>query len=69
MSKIIIILNNFRIMEKIDVEAFKKEWFSFEEIEWIKEWLEDIKNGRVISHSEIKEFVSNELFSKYKINI
>ena len=57
------------IMNEINIEAFKKEWFSFEEIEWIKEWINDIENGRVISHAEMKKFVSNELFAKYKTNV
>ena len=51
----------------IDVEAFKKEWFSFEEIESIKIGLDDIEKGRTISYEKVKAKARKELFSKDKI--
>ncbi len=55
-------------MSKIDVEAFRKEGFSFEEIESVKRGLEDVENGRTISRSEMNKFIKKELFAKYSIN-
>lgn len=70
MSIIIIILNNFRIMlSQKAINYFQENWYSFEEIEGIKEWLLQSKNWETISHAEMKKFVSNELFSKYKSNV
>jgi predicted transcriptional regulator len=51
----------------IDVEAFKKEGFSFEEIESVKRWLDDIEKGRTISYEEVKIKSRKKLFSKQKI--
>ncbi len=55
-------------MTKIDVEAFKKEGFTFEEIESVKRWLDDIENGRFYTEEEFYSMVNKELFSKNKVN-
>ena len=52
----------------IDLEAFKKAGFTYEEIESIKKWERDIKEWKLISKEEMNNFIQNELFSKYKIN-
>ena len=52
--------------EKIDIEAFKKEWFSFEEIESIKRWLDDVENGKTKEHKDVKIEARKLLFSKQK---
>lgn len=55
-------------MEKeIDVEAFLKAWLSYEEIESVKRWLEDIKSGRTVSFDDIKKSARKKIFSKDKV--
>ena len=51
------------------ISYFQKNWYSFEEIEGIKLWLEQAEKWETISHAEMKDFVSNELFAKYKSNV
>ncbi len=53
-------------MTEIDVEAFKKAGFSFEEIESVKKWLDDIENGRVYTEEEFYSRLEKRLFSKSK---
>ena len=54
-------------MTTLDVEAFKKAWLSFEEIESIKKGLDDIDNGRTISHNEVKLLARKKIFSNKKV--
>ncbi len=56
-------------MTTINVDKFKKTWFSYEEIESIKKWIEDVENGRTVSESQMKKFIKKELFSKYTVNV
>lgn len=53
-------------MTKIDIEAFKKEWFTFEEIESVKRGLDDIENWRTVDYIEVKNKARKEIFSKEK---
>lgn len=55
-------------MVKVDVKKLKEFWLSYEEIQWIIAWEEDIANWRVFSEKEINDFIEKELFSKYMIN-
>jgi hypothetical protein len=57
---------NLKIMEKIDVVAFQKEGFSFEEIESVKRGLDDVEKGRTVSFSKVKQNARKEIFSKQK---
>ncbi len=54
-------------MTEIDVEAFKKAGFSFEEIESVKRWLDDIKNWNTIAHNDVKHLARKKIFSNAKI--
>ena len=54
-------------MENIDVEAFKKAWFSYDEIESVKQWLEDVENWNTVSFEEVKLDARKKIFSKSKI--
>lgn len=56
-------------MENINIEALKKAWYSFEEIEWIKLWLEQANNLEVISKKEMNNFIKNKLLSDFKVNV
>ena len=57
-------------MTKLNVEAFKKEGFSYEEIESIKEGLDDVKNWRVYTEEEFYSKVWEKIFSnKKEINV
>jgi len=56
-----------KIMTNIDVEAFKKEGFSFEEIESVKRGLDDVENGRTISFENVKNKARKKIFSKQKV--
>lgn len=51
---------------KIDVEAFKKDWFTYEEIQSVLRWLSDIENWNIISYDEVKKISRKKLFSKQK---
>ncbi len=53
-------------MAKIDVDRLKKEWFSFEEIDSILKWTEDIENGDVFTEEEFYNEINSKIFSKYK---
>jgi len=56
-------------MEKIDIEAFKKEWFTFEEIESIKRSIDDVENNRVFTEDEFYSRINKKLFSKNTVNV
>ena len=48
------------------IDYLKENWYSFEQIEWIKKWLEESENWDILSKSEMKDFIKSNLFSKYK---
>jgi hypothetical protein len=50
--------------EKID--AFKKAWYSFEDIRNIQEWLKNIEDWEIYTQKQVKNYIDNELFGKYK---
>lgn len=56
-------------MTNIDIEAFKKAWFTYEEIESIKQWLEDVENGRVYTEQEFYSRLEKSLFSNNKVDV
>jgi predicted transcriptional regulator len=56
-------------MTKIDIEAFQKQGFSFEEIESIKRGLDDVENGRTYTEEEFYSRLEKRLFSKNKTNV
>jgi hypothetical protein len=56
-------------MEEINIEKFKKEWFSFEEIESIKRGLDDVEKWRTISFEKVKIKARKEIFSKQKVYV
>jgi len=52
-----------------EIEAFKKAWYSFEEIQRIIESLKNFEETWIsYSMEEAFEMVNNKVFSKYKIN-
>lgn len=51
-------------MVVIDVEAFKKAGLSFEDIEGIKRWLNDLENGNIYEENEFYSNLEKRLFSK-----
>lgn len=55
-------------MTEINVEAFKKAWFSFEEINKLIKSEQEINEWKFISHEEMNIFIKEELFSKYTFN-
>ena len=57
---------NKKIMEDINIDNFKKEGFSFEEIEWIKRGLDDVEKGRTISFNDVKLKARKKIFSNNK---
>ncbi len=50
------------------IEAFKNEWYSFEEIQQIEQWLRDIEEWNVYTQEEVDAYIENEIFGKYKIH-
>lgn len=53
-------------METINVEAFQKAWFTFEEINDIQEWLDNVKEWLTFSHEEVKQEARKKIFSHSK---
>ena len=54
-------------MEKeIDVEAFKKAWLSYDEIEWIKRWLKNLEDWNIYEETEFYSNLEKRIFSKRK---
>lgn len=54
-------------MTKVDIEAFKKEWFSFEEIQKVSESIKNFEKTWIShSHNEVKIKARNKIFSKQK---
>ena len=57
-------------MTKIDVEKFKKEGFSFEEIESVSKSINNFKKTWISHwHNEVKIKARNEIFSNKKVNV
>ena len=57
-------------MAEINVEAFKKAWFSYEEIEDIIDGEKEFEETWITySFEEVKQIARKELFSKQKINV
>jgi len=48
------------------IKYFKKNWYNFEEIEWIERWLKESENWDILSKNEMKKFIKTNLFSKYR---
>ncbi len=51
------------------IKYLKKNDYTFEEIEWIKLWLEQSNQWKVISKKEMNSYIKKELFSKYTTNV
>ncbi|MDP2090885.1 MAG: hypothetical protein Q8K30_04785 [Candidatus Gracilibacteria bacterium] len=53
-----------------DTHAYLKDnGYTFEEIEGIKNGINESINGKVISKNKMNQFVKKELFSKYTLNV
>lgn len=57
------------MISKETIENLKNNWYSFEEIEWIKLWLKEANSWETLTMEEIEIFVKNDLFSKYKASV
>lgn len=54
-------------MKKIDPEAFKKAWFSFEETKQVQESLDNYeKTGKWYSLAEVEKKIDDRIFAKAK---
>ncbi len=60
---------NRMIMKNINVEIFKKDGFSYQEIESVKRGLDDIEQGRVVSYEDVKKSLRKKLLSKQELNV
>lgn len=60
---------NRMIMKNINIEAFMKDGFSYEEIESVKRGLDDIEQGRVVSYEDVKKSLRKKLLSKQELNV
>jgi hypothetical protein len=56
-------------MTTLNVEAFKEAWLSFEEIESIKQWLDDVENWRIYTEEEFYSRLEKSLFSNFRVNV
>ena len=52
----------------VDIEALQKAWLSYEEIESVKRWLDDIEAGRVVSFEDVKRNARKKVFSQEEIH-
>ena len=52
--------------KEIDVEAFRKAWCTYDEIEWIKRWLQDLENWNIYEETEFYSNLEKRIFSKRK---
>jgi len=58
------------MLTKEEIEAFKKEWYSFEEIQRIKQSLERFeKDNKSYDLDEAFVMVDKKVFSKYTTNV
>lgn len=53
-------------MEDLNIEAFKKAWLSYEDIESVKRWIKDVQQGRIYSEEEFYSQLEKRLFSQEK---
>jgi hypothetical protein len=51
------------------IDYFKKNWYTFEEIQWIEKGILESKEWKIISKSDMKKIVLEDLFSKYTVNV
>lgn len=49
---------------EINVNILKQEWFTYEEMESIKKWLNNIKEWKTLSYNDVKKQAKNKIFSK-----
>jgi hypothetical protein len=56
-------------MENLDIEACKKAWLSFEDIEWIKRWLKDLENWNIYEENDFYANLEKRLFSKKQVYV
>jgi len=56
-------------MSKISIEKFKEAWFSFEEIEKIKNWILDIEEWRIYDEDEVFSRLHQKVSSKFLVNV
>ena len=53
-------------MATINIEKFKENWFSFEEIESIKKWVSQIEKWEVYDENTFYSNLEKRLFQKSK---
>lgn len=63
-----LVVNLYFMGVQVDVDAYMKAWFTYEEIQWIIEAKQNILDGDVLSEEEMNHFMENELFANYKVN-
>jgi hypothetical protein len=56
-------------MKTIDVEAFKKSWLSFEEIEGIKRWLKDLEHWNIYDENTFYSNLEKKIFAKRNTHV
>ncbi len=52
------------MLSKKAIKYFKENWYTFEQINDIEEWLKQDENGEVLTEKEMQEFIKTDLFSK-----
>ncbi len=56
------------MLSKDAMEDLKKD-YTFEEIQKISISLRKVREWKVLSKKQVKNFIDNDLFSKYSINV
>ncbi len=57
------------MLNQEEVDAFKKAWYTFEEIQSIQEWIKDIEEWNIYTQEEVDNYINNTLFAKYKVHV
>lgn len=50
-------------------EALKQDWFTYEEIQSILKWLNDVENWNTISYENVKKLSREKLFHKQEVYV
>jgi len=56
------------MLNEEEIKAFKEAWFSFEEIQKIQAAMKSIEAWDVVSHKQVRAYIDNDLFGKYKLH-
>jgi hypothetical protein len=51
------------------IESLKKDWFTYEEIQSVLKWLNDVENWNTISYENVKKLSREKIFHNQNIYV